>query len=325
MTGGHHPVSGLSVETGSGRQKYVLKATPADGPTTNSTEARLLRILSANTAIPVPAVVGVVDEHETLPAPFFLMERLPGTKYPRTEMAALGADAVATISRSAGRHLAELHRLDAVEAFGRVTIPHGVQLEGGPPPASFDQLTLDDPVIDWPTCIRAWGEQALEALSSGRFADLVPRARPALDARIDRIDGSFSSVLSHIDCSLDNLLVDPETHAVTGMLDWEFTVAGTPGYDLVYCAHSLAGGPWSLIASFPDYREPILDGLLTGYRDSAPDGALDEFREHGECYELLNLLHSMIHSADRLELDGATESQIEGAADQLRERAEMFL
>lgn len=325
MQGGHHPVATVVVETTTDRRRYVLKSTRADGQEKVATEARVLRLLATQTMLPVPDVVGAVDEHVRLPAPFFLMERLPGTKHPRTEMDALDSSTLSTIARSAGRQLAELHRFDAVDAFGLVTHRRGEPLRGGQPRGTADHLTLDEPFEDWSAAVRRWTEQALDVLSGGRFDDLRTGLRAVIEPRIDRLDDGVRPVLAHIDWSLDNLVLDPATHAVTGLPDWEFTVAATRGYDLVYAVHSLSGGPWSWVPTFPDSRESVRDGLVAGYQAVAPDGALAEYQAHRETYALLNTMHAMIHGADRLELDGATSEQIDGAAARLREHAGGFL
>lgn len=325
MTGGHHPVAGVTVETAEDRRSLVLKATRDDGPDTAATEARMLRLLACRTGLPVPDVIGAVDDHDTFSAPFLLIERLPGRKHPRLDMAELDADARSTIARSTGAQLAALHRVDVVDAYGVLTHRRGDPLRGGRPEGTPDELTLEQPFHDWAETVAVWAEQALDALAGGRFDDLAGDLRTAMTPRVDWIEEPAGPVLAHIDWSLDNLLLDPETQVVTGLPDWEFTVAATRGYDLVYAAQSLAGGPWSYVPGYPDVREPIVDGLLAGYREHTPDGAIEEFRTNRETYELLNTLHGLLHTADRLELDGATDAQLDGAIAQLRERARSFV
>lgn len=324
LTGGHHPVAAVTVDAAGDRRRYVLKATRDATPETAATEARLLRLLATRTALPVPDVVGAVDDHGVLPAPFLLIEELPGRKYPRSELAELEAHTLSTIARSTGAQLAALHRVDAVESYGVLSHRRDPPLRGGRPRGSPDELTLEESFDDWPAAVAAWAEQAIEALAGTRFDDLVSDLRAAMAPRIDRLEAPAGPVLAHIDWSLDNLLLDPETHDVTGLPDWEFTVAAARGYDLVYAARSLAGGPWSYVPDYPDVHERVVDGLVVGYRDHSTADALEAFPANRETYALLNIMHGMIHTTDRLELDGATAEQLEGAMARLRERVKAF-
>ncbi len=100
---------------------------------------------------------------------------------------------------------------------------------------------------------RGWSEADLV-----RLGELAERAQAALD-----IVGRTSLV--HSDLNPKNLLFDPETLAVTGVLDWEFTHSGHPFTDL------------GNVVRFE--REPAyLDGVLSAWesrRGTAADEALD--------------------------------------------------
>ncbi len=71
---------------------------------------------------------------------------------------------------------------------------------------------------------------ALEAQgwAPGRVEALVAVARRAQEL----LDGVGRTCLVHSDLNPKNLLVDPDTLAVTGVLDWEFAHSGHPATDL---------------------------------------------------------------------------------------------
>jgi hypothetical protein len=94
----------VDVETSSGPRECVLKAAPGDGEWGISTEARVLSLLGARTGIPVPEVLGVVDEHREFPSPFFVMDRLPGSEVPYRQVGRL-SDAVAERLRAGTRRV----------------------------------------------------------------------------------------------------------------------------------------------------------------------------------------------------------------------------
>ena len=60
-----------------------------------------------------------------------------------------------------------------------------------------------------------------------RLASLVSSVATSIHAV-----GRASSGLIHGDYKPSNLLVNPHTHTVSGVLDWEFAFAGPPLYDL---------------------------------------------------------------------------------------------
>jgi aminoglycoside phosphotransferase (APT) family kinase protein len=324
-SGGNLPVQVLRVETPSGPERAVLKASPDDGHHGVDTEARLLGILDATTPIPVPEVYGAVDAHERLPSPFLLMEYVPGPTVERSEVETVPEAVLDRVARSTGRYLADLHGLDAVDAYGELRPAPGTTLDGGRPPASLDEVRVADPTESWQAQLQSWVEAALESVAQGRFADLTPALERALEDRIARLEGPFEPVVGHVDGSLENARFDPDSGAVTAMLDWSFTLAVTPGYDLVLVEQSLRGGPWRFLPGSPDPVDTVRPALLGGYRGRQPRGASPELRDHRELYELLSLVRSMGSLEPWLETLGATPEQVGAAAERLQEAVDGYL
>ncbi|WP_436923291.1 phosphotransferase family protein [Halosimplex amylolyticum] len=320
-TEGAHLVYHLGVETDAGRRRCVLKATPPDQSPSCDGEARLLAILDAETDLPVPEVFGAVDEHEAFQAPYFLMSTLPGTYHPRRDLPDLPTDLVAGIARSTGRHLAHLHRFEAVDAYGYLTAESGRTLDGGRPAADPSQLTVHDPIRSWPDYLDAEIVRITEGLAETRFSDLAETVRAALEARVEVVtdDGEVDPVVARIDQSLDNVLVDPETGDLTGLLDWEFCVAATPAYDLAFVEHTLLGGHWRLFHGETDLRSTIQSGLLDGYAEAGPARVVDRFRAERECYATVVLAHELCNfDAWFDQIAGVSDDRREAAAQRLR-------
>lgn len=316
---GMHLVYHLGVETPDGTRECVLKATPAGGPVQNHTGARILGILDAHTSIPVPEVYGVVDDHPDLPAPFFLMASVDGRAIRRAEMDGVPAETFAWLARETGRHLAELHDLDATDRFGVVTANPARPLDGDPPAGSLDDVVVTGGTTDWREYVRSSAEDALEGLAETEFEDLVSPARERIDGMVDDLAGPFDPALGHVDNQPANLLFDEERRSVTGVLDWGFTLSVTPAYDLAFAEHSLAGGPWWFVPSTPDHSTRIREAMAEGYRAVGPERVVEQYRDHGDCYGLLAALHSANHFADRLADDGAGDAAIAGASERHRE------
>ena len=81
---------------------------------------------------------------------------------------------------------------------------------------------------------------ALEPAQADRLKDLLDAAQDELAAGTDR------SCLCHSDFNPKNLLVDPGTATITGLVDWEFAHAGSPFTDLGnllrFCTDEVLGG-----------------------------------------------------------------------------------
>jgi hypothetical protein len=105
---------------------------------------------------------------------------------------------------------------------------------------------------------------------------------------------------------------------------WEFCVAATAAYDLVFVIHSLVDGFWSMLPDTPDHRETAQQSLLAGYEKSGSSRAIEQFHANKECYNLLVDLHSVINFDDWFDLIGIDDGRRDHAADQLRARLRRY-
>lgn len=177
-------------------------------------DAALLRLV--RDIVPVPRVLDVrTTPTDQLPA-YLMTERLPGQ---RLDLALPGASA--EVRRHAGEDLgAILARLSAIPF-----------LRGG----QFvdDQLTIEP----WPPAaggLEAWvdAHRTVEYFAEWPAADLDALAEIARSGQ-DLLDDYVSRVcLVHSDVNPKNVLIEPESGAVTGLVDWEFAHSGTPYTDL---------------------------------------------------------------------------------------------
>lgn len=69
-------------------------------------------------------------------------------------------------------------------------------------------------------------------------------------------------VLVHGDFGPNNVLLDPVSFAVTGLLDWEFAHLGAPLEDLAWCE-------WIVRAHHPGHRDALAE-FFSGYRGPVP-------------------------------------------------------
>jgi aminoglycoside phosphotransferase (APT) family kinase protein len=226
----------LTCETPAGTREAVLKATTADfvPPEIARSEPRLFELVGRETDIPVPAVYGARDDHPDYPAPFYLVERLPG------ENAAgrfddLSPDSRDRVVETAGRHLAALHDLGPLPAYGRVGVRDG----------ELAVLDTDDHprYDDFRATVLDGAEETLDALTDGgffpeladdpeRFVGLVPDLRAYLRETVPDLPVPDPPTYCHWDYRYGNLLVDPDVGETLAVLDWANLSAAEPAYNL---------------------------------------------------------------------------------------------
>jgi aminoglycoside phosphotransferase (APT) family kinase protein len=212
--------------------------------------------------LPVPRVLEAV----TVPAgadrpPFLLLEALPGD---RLDLVLPAADEA--LRRRLGEAVAGVLTLLATERMPRPGLFVDASLDPAPfPPDAGDQRDFLRARLGTP-----WFAGLTDAERDGLRA--VARRASAVTATPARI------ALVHADFNPKNLLVDPATGGVTGVLDWEFAYAGAPLGDL-----------GNLLRFETD---PVFTAAAAGtYIDRAPDVPPDwlEVARALDLYALLDL------------------------------------
>nr|WP_239542597.1 phosphotransferase family protein [Micromonospora terminaliae] len=206
VTGGK---SNLTYEVGDGRSTWIVRRPPLGHVLSTAHDmAREYRVMSAlrATAVPVPVTWAHCADDAVLGAPFYVMERVPGTAYRHAaELEPLGPDRTRAIATRLVDTLATLHAVD----------PAAVGLADFGRPAGF----LGRQVRRWRTQLDASYCRELPAADElhARLAAAVPA---------DSAPG-----IVHGDYRLDNVLVD-EHDRLTAVVDWEMATLGDPLTDL---------------------------------------------------------------------------------------------
>ena len=293
-------------DDGATRELY-LKASPDGRAWSVPTESRLQAVLDARTSIPVPEVLGVVDEHETLPTPCFLMDALPGEAVAYERVGRLEDHALRRLARETGAYLGELHSVPAVDRFGHVRHDAPAQT-GGRPDGDPAALTVGDPRDDWRIALRERVDHELDRHADSRFSDLTPELRAWFDAGIEGLEGTFEPVLGRNDHGLHNLLVDPETGEITAMLDWAYTLAVPAAYDFEFAVYLYSGSFLAGLPGVSDRRPSVREAMLSGYRATAPDRA-EAVSTPEPLYEALAMVRIM-NDFRHLDLPDGTEGAV---------------
>lgn len=287
----------LAVEAPNGDRECYLKATPfPDRPAGLATEARLTEVVRRHTDCPVPRVVGAVDEHDALRAPYFLMEAMDGTRLPMDALAALPARHVRSLARQTGRYLAQLHDLPVPDLTTYGTgLSHGSStvLRGDRPSGDPAELAFAEGHGRWDDRLRNWIDEDLEALAATeRFPDLVEPIGAALEPMVDGLPDAPPPAVGRVDHGLWNLLTDESGAELRAMLDWGSLFVVPPAYDLAVVEYFLAGGPWMGLGDVPDHRGAIREAMLAGYREHRPVPAAYDARRR--CYQLEASILSLV-------------------------------
>ncbi|MBA0126471.1 phosphotransferase family protein [Haloechinothrix sp. YIM 98757] len=205
--------SNLTYEVGDGRREWVVRRPPLGHVLATAHDmGREYRVMTAlgPSPVPVPRTVLLCEDTEVLGAPFYVMEKAPGTAYRNAhELERLGAERVRALSTSMIEVLAELHAVDPTAAgladFGR---PDGFL----------------------PRQVRRWKKQ-LDA-SRARPVPGIDELHERLESRVPE---QSPTAVVHGDYRLDNLLVD-ERDEITAVLDWEMATLGDPLTDVALLA-----------------------------------------------------------------------------------------
>jgi aminoglycoside phosphotransferase (APT) family kinase protein len=218
------------------------------GENAHDVDAALLRLVRA--LVPVPEVLEVrrADPSADLPA-LLVTSFLPGVRADLL-LPELDDRGLAALGTRLGRILADLAGMPMLRA--------GPFIDGD---LKIGLFAMDGQSIDGLPAFVALHE---EALSHWSPVELEGLREVAVDAQalLDTV-GRFCLV--HSDVNPKNLLVDPDTLEVTGLLDWEFAHAGHPYTDL---------GNLLRFDRQPAFVEAVLDTYVARH-GGAPSAALE--------------------------------------------------
>ncbi len=237
--------SGLTYLADVGGERSVVRVYPpgAAGPGTAEVDAAVLRLVRG--LVPAPEVLEVRPARPELDQPGLLVTAFLGGVRGDELLPGLGAAGRVEVGTTLGGLVADL---------------------GGMP------MLRPGPFVDPDLRIGDFGVDGLPGFLDLRLADLGHLAPAEIDglravatdaqALLDTVP---RTCLVHSDLNPKNLLLDPETLALTGVLDWEYAHAGHPFTDL------------GNLLRFD--RDPAFtDAVLAAYaerRGTAPETALE--------------------------------------------------
>jgi aminoglycoside phosphotransferase (APT) family kinase protein len=202
LSGGY---GGQTFAVSAGGEDAVLKLYVKD-PGRAAVDAALLQLVRG--LLPVPRVLDVKREGTPDDPPYLLTERLPGVNL-EIYLATAGADERRRVGKQLGEVLLRLSGMP-FRTFGMFR-----DGELGTEPLAGDLEQYVDSL-----------DLGLSTKQRAGLAYAIGSAEDLLAEGVDRF------CLVHSDFNPKNLLVDPKTVRITGLIDWEFAHAGSPYADL---------------------------------------------------------------------------------------------
>ncbi len=209
LAGGY---SGETFLVGDGADSVVLRVYHRN-PGRCVVDAALLRLVAG--LLPVPRVLEQRPATDGRPG-VLVTERLPGERLDQVLPRLSDPD-----RERVGRHLGQV-----LARLSGIPMPRFGMLDGDDLRVTSDDVPVD--LVEWAHAYRTDGR--LAGWADRDFEDLLVLCDDAEDLLAG--DEVPRHVLAHSDFNPKNLLVDPGTLEVTGLLDWEFAFAGSPYADL---------------------------------------------------------------------------------------------
>jgi aminoglycoside phosphotransferase (APT) family kinase protein len=209
--------SAVPLTGGYGGETYAVSAAGEDAvlrlyvrhPARAAVDVSLMRLVRG--LLPVPRVLDAMPEVSDQGPPYVLTERLPGVNLEKY-LESAGDDERRKVGEQLGDLLVRLSGMPFLD-FGEF---RGRELAIEP----FDAGGLTQ-----------WFNKYVEDL--GLTRDQADSMESVLDRAEDlAATGVDRACLVHSDFNPKNLLVDPESAEITGLIDWEFAHAGSPYTDL---------------------------------------------------------------------------------------------
>ncbi len=202
--------------------KLVLKAAPPDSlrvlryeKNIMQAEVQVMRMVRAQTTVPCPRIFAYDTSRRLLESDYFLMEFLPGTPFHRLRHE-LPASEQARIERAMGRMARQINTITG-PAFGYFAQPE--------PPGTGWKTTFGNMLRG--LLLDGWEAKVTLPLP---YEELVK----ILEAHFAVLDGIDMPRLVHWDLWEGNVLVDPATRKVTGLIDYERALWGDPLMEYIF-------------------------------------------------------------------------------------------
>lgn len=205
--------SGLRNESYLVNDRYFMRFDPhSNGVSKFRSEALAYRML-ASSSLPLPRLVALDETHQFGPYDYIILSRMPG-KNAADSRCELSSEQVKNLAWEAGRALGLIHKVP-FEGFGKLR----------------DIKT--SPFTTWAAYFNDYASRYLRpAVETGMLGpSLAARLQAALERAQPLLARVSQACLLHRDYQYENLL--QVNGRLTGIVDFEWAMAGDPSYDFI--------------------------------------------------------------------------------------------
>ena len=183
-------------------------------------EPKIHKIVREKTDIPIPKIFCYDDSRSTINRDYMIMEYLPGKSMANLN---LNEKLQKKIMRETGSYLANLHNSHKKDVYGYLGSHNCMK-----------------PADNWQNAFQTmWFKLIEDIYKAGIYTNSEKSlALNALKRNLEYFELDKPASLLHMDIWQQNILIEPETQEITGILDWDRALWGDPGIEfavLDYC------------------------------------------------------------------------------------------
>ncbi|MFB6158525.1 MAG: phosphotransferase family protein [Candidatus Nanohalobium sp.] len=211
------------------------------------TEPYVLDLIRQKTDIPVPECVARDTSETTIPEYYHILRKMegfaPAESSSNPAFRNLRENKKEQILQKLGNNIAKLHQIQ-FEDFGELRVKN-------------KELTVEK-AEGWSELFHEMILFWINQLEGGKFDDLIPEIKNAVERNLDLIENVGAPVLVHREVDTKNILV--EDGELAAILDWEACVAGHGEFDLVTTEGRMIAHSFSTDSIWEKYRKELYKG-----------------------------------------------------------------
>lgn len=234
-------------------------------------EAQILEFVDEETDLPVPKVYFADTSRKQFDFRYLITEKLRGKNlknfhdYPQNK----------NLYLEIGSKLGKLHNSIQLSSAG------SIKISGGEEGLDVDQES-------WKVLFRDLVWNFTGILEETDFEDLIEPMRKSVEENLEVLDNREEFCLLHCEMAPWNILGNEEE--ITGVLDWERSIAGDPEYDL-FLTERFLSIPSPTTGELHERKDEIIETFYKGYRK---EREIDEgWKDRRTLYRIANLAYQM--------------------------------
>lgn len=224
------------------------------------TEPYALDLIRQKSDIPAPQYVARDTSKSAIPEYYHILQSMdgytPAESSPKPAFRDLGEKKKRRVLHQVGENIAKLHQIQ-FENFGELRVEN-------------KELTTEK-ADSWSELFQEMISFWIDQVEGGKFDNLLPEIRDAVENNLDLIENIETPVLVHREIDTKNILI--EEGKLSAILDWEACIAGHNEFDLVTTEGRMIAHSFNTDSIWEKYRKELYNGyeniesLETGWEE----------------------------------------------------------